>query len=57
MLGALLVEASGREHLDCMELLIQSMACKPKRNVRWDTPGSCVFSGGVLLPVRVIFGG
>ena len=35
LLAALLVEASGREHLDCIELLLQKMMKpSPKRNVR-----------------------
>lgn len=34
VLGALLTEASGREHLDCIELLLQRMDHHPKRTVR-----------------------
>lgn len=35
LLAALLVEACGREHLDCIELLLQKMMKpSPKRNVR-----------------------
>ncbi len=40
LLAALLVEASGREHLDCIELLLQKMMKpSPKRNVSEDKSG------------------